>query len=193
MISRLRGTALRERPCEITLDVGGVGYRVHTPLNVWEALPEGMETTLFIVSYVREDRFDLFGFSDVRTRALFEHLIGISGIGPRTALELCGVPRSLLAQAVVEEDGSCLTSVKGIGKKSAEKLMVELKSLAEKDPALFEGSDGSPASGLRRDPDAIAALAQLGYKTAEILRTLDLLPGSLRSTEERVAAALQHL
>ena len=192
MISRLRGSVLRERPGEITVDVQGVGYRVHTPLNVWESLPEG-EATLCITSYVREDRFDLFGFTDERTRTLFEHLIEIAGIGPRTALELCGVPRSLLAQAVVEEDGSCLTSVKGIGKKTAEKLMIELKSLAEKEPELFAGSDGAASPSIRRDPDAIAALTQLGYKTAEILRTLDTLPGGLTTTEERVAAALQHL
>lgn len=193
MISRLRGTVIREHPGQLTVDVGGVGYCVHTPIDVWEALPEGDEALLHITTYVREDRFDLFGFTDARTRTLFEHLIEIAGIGPRTGLELCGVPRSLLAQAVVEEDASCLTSVKGIGKKTAEKLLLELKSLAEKDPDLFAGSDGAAPTGMRRDPDAIAALAQLGYKTADILRTLDALPGSLHSTEERVAAALQHL
>ncbi|MDD5041224.1 MAG: Holliday junction branch migration protein RuvA [Candidatus Peribacteraceae bacterium] len=192
MIAHLHGTVTRHSPGEATVDVGGVGYRVLVPPDVWEQLEEGATAKLWISTFVREDRFDLFGFLSPLSRTLFEELLGIPGIGPRTALEICSVPRSLIGMAIREKDASPLTSIKGIGKKTAEKLLVELKSLAEKLPALFMGTDAG-AVYVAMDPDAVAALEALGYDAPTITHALKSLPADLASTEDRVAAALRSL
>jgi len=192
MIAHLYGTVTRHRPGDVTVDVGGVGYRVAVPLDVWEQLEEEKTTKLWIFTYVREDRFDLFGFLSRHSRTLFEELLGIPGIGPRTALEICSVPRSLIGMAIHEQDPATLTAIKGIGKKTAEKLLLELKSLSEKLPALFEET-GSSAVRPSLDPDAVAALETLGYDAPTIMHALKSLPSDLATTEERVAAALRSL
>ncbi len=192
MIAHLHGSVTLCRPGEVTVDVSGVGYRVLVPLDVWEQLEEGAMAKLWISTFVREDRFDLFGFLSVLSRTLFEELLGIPGIGPRTALEICSVPRGLIAMAIREQDASPLTSIRGIGKKTAEKLLVELKSLAEKLPALFMGTE-SGGSKPAFDPDAVAALEALGYDAPTITHALQSLPSDLASTEDRVAAALRSL
>lgn len=192
MIAHLRGSIHRLDPGEATVDVGGIGYRVSVPLPVWEGLEEGAQAMLWISTYVREDRLDLYGFADRAGRTLFEEFIKLSGIGPKTALELCAVPRDLLQQAVDREEPGLLTNVKGVGKKTAEKLLVELRSLVEKHPHLLAPAAG-PARRHEFDQDAIATLSSLGYDTPTILRTLRELPANLATTEERVAAALRSL
>lgn len=191
MIAHLRGLVTKANPGEITIDVSGVGYRATMPLNAWDALPDGASALVHITTYVREDRLDLFGFIDVRTKQLFESLIELNGVGPRMGLELCAVPRSMLLQAVQGNDASILSSVKGIGRKTAEKLLLELKSLAEKHPHIFEVASGT--IGARYDQDAVAALSNLGFQTGDILRALEHLPKELETTEERVTAALRSL
>lgn len=194
MIAWLHGIAGKTEPGIAVIDVHGVGYRVMMPTGDWDKLTEGAECSFFISSYIREDRFDLYGFADDRSRVLFEKLIDISGIGPRTGLELCSIPRSMLAQAVFEKDPAILTAVKGIGRKSAEKLLVELTSLMEKHPILFSTTgEQEPAGSARFDRDAAAALGQLGFSSEEIMRALETLPKDLKTTEERVTAALRSL
>jgi holliday junction DNA helicase RuvA len=193
VIALLRGIIGKEAPGEATVDVGGVGYKVHMPINAWDALLDGAEATVWVSTYVREDRLDLFGFADRLSRVLFEELIGRPGIGPRTALELCAVPRSLLSRAIYEQDASLLTSVKGIGKKTAEKLIVELKEVGEKHPDILAEPSGGTSVPAKFDRDAIAALTQLGYATSDVLKILDTLPKELKTTEERVTAALRAL
>lgn len=192
MIAHLRGVIGKEAPGEATVDVNGVGYKVILPLNAWDAFLDGQEATVWVSTYVREDRLDLFGFADRLSRVLFEELIGRPGIGPRTAMELCAVPRSMLARAIQEQDSALLATVKGIGKKTAEKLIVELKEVAEKHPMLLAeaGPLGLPA---QFDRDAIAALTQLGYSTSEVVKALETLPKDLKTTEDRVTAALRTL
>lgn len=194
MIATLRGTIGKQIPNKCTVDVNGVGYAVSVPLNVWEALEEGKEVLLHISPYIREDRFDLYGFLDAKSKTFFERLIDLQGIGPRTGLELCAVPRLFLLQAIHEQDPKILLSVKGIGKKTAEKLLVDLKSLMEKQPELFE-DPRSPAglTPLQIDHDAIDALTQLGFTAPVILRALQDLPKDLTSTEERITAVLRSL
>ncbi len=192
MIAHLHGTVTRHNPGELTVDVGGVGYRVLVPLDVWEHVEEGDTTRLWISTFVREDRFDLFGFLTAQSRVFFEKLLGMAGIGPRMALEICSVPRGLISMAIREGEASPLTSIKGIGKKTAETLLVELKSLAEKFPALFTESVGGIVQ-FAMDPDAIAALEALGYDAPTITHTLKSLPADLATTEDRVAAALRSL
>ena len=192
MIAKLTGTIERGLPCQLIVDVQGVGYAVAAPLDVWEKLDDKEPQTLMISTYVREDRLELFGFSDSSTKQLFEMLIAQSGIGPKTALELCGVPRELLLQAIEQQDPGILTNVKGIGKKTAEKLLVELRSVSEKHPAMFQ-TDGAAAVSASYDQDAVSALTTLGYDTSTIMQVLKDLPSDLATTEERVAAALRSM
>jgi len=193
MIAHLRGTIHRLTSGEVTIEVQGVGYLISVPIDVWDSLEEGAETLLWVSTYVREDRFDLFGFLDATSRTLFRSFIEMPGIGPRLGLELCAFPRELLLQAIDQQDPSLLTSVKGIGKKTAEKLLIELKSMTEKQPDIFGTEKGKRKTGGVIDQDAIEALGSLGYDTSTILHTLKNLPKDLTSTEERVAAALRAL
>ena len=192
MLAHLRGTVHKMDPGEATVDVAGVGYRVSVPLDVWDGLREAEPRMLWISTYVREDRFDLYGFSDRDGQMLFEELIKLSGIGPRLGLELCAVPRALLKQAMDEQNVALLTSIKGIGKKTAEKLLLELRSLAERKPQIFLTKGMSPTGG-QFDQDAISALTALGYDSATVIHALKDLPSDVKTTEDRVAAALRSL
>ncbi len=116
MIGHLRGSIHRLDVGEIQIDVSGVGYRLTTPLETWESLPEGEPAMVWVSTYIREDRHDLYGFRDRAGRTLFEEFLKLDGIGPRLALELCSVPRSLLLQAATQKDSSILNEIKGIGK-----------------------------------------------------------------------------
>lgn len=191
MISHLRGTVHKMDPGEAAVDVAGVGYRVSMPLDIWDELKEAEPRMLWISTYVREDRLELFGFADLDGRTLFEELIKLAGIGPKLGLELCAVPRGLLRQAMDENNVSLLTSIKGVGKKTAEKLLVELRSLAERKPGILI-AHGSTIRG-QFDQDAIAALTALGYDSSTAIQLLKDLPKELATTEERVAAALRSL
>ena len=160
--------------------------------HIAREIEDGMSTKLWISPYIREDRFDLFGFLDHSGQMLFEALIKLSGIGPKTALELCSVPRPLLLKAVEEKSPQILASIKGIGKKTAEKLLLELCSLVEAHPLILGSKSAEGLSGAF-DQDAIAALTQLGYDSPTVMHVLRNLPSTLGSTEERVAAALRSL
>ncbi len=190
MIATLKGTVSRLNSEEIILEVGGVGYGVLVPINVWDELKEDQETLLYIHTYVREDRLSLFGFLHQRDKTLFERFIAMNGIGPKHALELCSVPKSVLMQAIGAQEPKLLTTVKGIGNKTAQKLLVDLKSLAQKQPEIFGDSSSGLVAGAI-DQDVIEALQNLGYDTNSIMHTLKNLPKDLENTEERLAAALR--
>lgn len=187
MIYSLTGTVKRLSPGLVTMTVQGVGYLVHTPLSVWETVDEGTESTLITFTYVREDRLDLFGFFSEQDRTLFVELIGISGIGPKIALEICGLPRQQLHQAIGLSDASYLSGIKGVGGKRAERLLIELKSLFEKGGIVVD------VSGDAIDQDAILALSSLGYERALIVKALKKLPKDMQKTEDRVTAVLRSL
>lgn len=174
------------------MDVQGVGYRVSVPLDAWEKLMDVQPASLWISSYIREDRFDLYGFLDRTGLILFESLLKLSGIGPRLGLELCAVPKSLLLRAVQEQDESMLKNVKGVGKKTAKKVLLELQSFLEKNPLLL-GETSAEHLPHEFDQDAIAALTTLGYDTSSVTKVLRDLPMDVKTTEERVAAALRAL
>jgi len=167
---------------------------VHVPIDVWDSTIEGEESEILISSYIREDRFDLFGFKDRASKMLFEEAINLPGIGPKTALEICSVPRNMLLIAVEQQDMKLLNSIKGIGKKTAEKLLVDLKSLTEKQPEIFakEMTEKSDRTA-EYDQDAIEALTTLGYPAATALKVLKEIPSECKTSEERVAAALRSL
>ena len=193
MIASLRGTITKVQPGQIAIDVNGVGYAVAVPLSTWEKLKDKKEASLHIATYVREDRFELYGFADRTGKVLFERLLDTPGIGPRMGLELGSVPKDLLVQAIAHKDDELLTNVKGVGKKMAEKLLVDLKNLMEKQPDLFKLTKGQSAPSNQYDQEAIEALKNLGYDHATIMHALKDLPADLQSTEERVTAALRAL
>lgn len=167
MIARLRGTVVAKSPASITLEVGGVGYEVHVPLSTYYQLPSGeVPVSLLIRTYVREDILALYGFLTAEEKALFEMLIGISGIGPKLAIGvLSGLSVSELIPAILRGDVGRLSSVPGIGKKTAERLVVELKDKVRKLSSEEKLAVVMTPLGYDRNlEEAISALINLGYK-----------------------------
>ncbi len=172
MIGRLRGTLVRKQPPWLLLDVGGVGYELECPMSTFYELPEvGKEVTLATHYAVREDAVALYGFHREAERALFRVLIKVTGVGAKTALGiLSGVSVDGFAQLLQAGDVAALTRVPGIGKKTAERILVELR---DKAGDLRGGGISLPSSGaVPADPEteAAAALQALGYKPADALR-----------------------
>ena len=186
MIGRLRGVLVDRGTEAIVLDVGGIGYQVAVTPRTLVGLPGiGEEVVLHTHLHVREDQLALFGFDTVADKALFSMLLGVSGIGPKVGLAiLATMTPEQLRIAVVSDDVTALTAVPGIGKRSAEKLMVELRPKMEID---FEAGAASGPLGEVRE-----ALAGLGYGPEEIRGTLADMPQDL-SVEDMLKRSLQHL
>ena len=165
MIGRIRGTLLEKNPPEILVDVHGVGYEINVPMSTFYNLPDvGQEVTLLTHFIVREDAQLLYGFGTAKECAAFRQLIKISGIGARTALAvLSGMTVDALAQAVSKQESALLTRVPGIGKKTAERLVLELKGKISAD---LDGVTLAAAPGDNR-ADVVAALVALGYSDRE--------------------------
>jgi holliday junction DNA helicase RuvA len=173
MIARLWGTLRHRNPAEVVIDVGGVGYQVFVSLQTFAALPpEGSALELFTYTHVREDTLQLFGFRDSQERALFALLKEVSGIGPRLALNiLSGMPAADLRRALGEGDLGRLVAVPGVGKKTAERMIVELREkvvrLAQEDAMAADGGRN------RVRADAVSALVNLGYRRHEAERAVE--------------------
>jgi Holliday junction DNA helicase RuvA len=169
MIGQLRGRLADKRPSQILVDVGGVGYLVSVPLSTYAALGElHTEVTLLIHSHIREDAFALYGFLSSREKHLFEMLLSASGVGPSLALKiLSGMSAEELIPAIRSNDLGRLTKIPGVGRKTAERMVVELKDKLET-MAIAEQKP-SPASPAGVEPDVVSALINLGYdgRTAE--------------------------
>ena len=162
MIARLRGKLIEKEPARVVVDVNGVGYEVFVPLTTFSAMPElGAEVTVDIYTHVREDVIALFGFSSRQERRVFEKLIGISGIGPRLAITiLSGGSVEGLVGAIRRSDLARLTSIPGVGKKTAERIVVELRD------KLKDLTEEAPKPTV--EVDVISALENLGYTRAII-------------------------
>jgi Holliday junction DNA helicase RuvA len=196
VITFLEGTLVEKQPTRVVLDVHGVGYEVFIPLSSYDRLPdENAPCRVLIHDHLREDAHHLYGFITAAERGLFEMLLGISGVGPKTALSaLSGLSVRDLKLAVVEGDVKRLSSISGIGKKTAERIVVELRHKLSAGDAL-EAVAGAPAAGATdlRTRDAILALISLGYKQADAQkRVREILPGLKPSAtvEDVVRAAL---
>lgn len=168
MIGRLNGTLVFKSVETVIIECGGVGYEVQCPLTVLDRLPpEGGTCMVAIHTHAREDQLTLFGFTDLEERALFRLLIGVSGIGPRLALAcLSGLRGDELSRAIVDENVKRLSSIPGIGKRTAERLILELKEkLSRRLPAQADGQ-GPPGSPQLDDLDS--ALRNLGYRPKDV-------------------------
>jgi Holliday junction DNA helicase RuvA len=165
VIAHLRGRVLAKHPNRIIVDVNGVGYDVAVPLSTFYGLGEaGAEIALRIHTHVREDALLLYGFATVLEQDLFERLIGISGIGPKVALAvLSGIEPTELVRAVQRGDVARLTAIPGIGKKTAERMVLELKDRLPRPQLADEAAgDDAPEPPLLRE-DVLSALINLGY------------------------------
>jgi holliday junction DNA helicase RuvA len=163
MIGLLRGRLLEKRPNQVILDVSGVGYLVAVPLSTFAALGEiHVEVTLLIHTHVREDALSLYGFLSQREKHLFELLLGASGVGPSLALKiLSGMNVEELVPAIRTGDLARLTKIPGVGRKTAERIVVELKDKLE--AAAVEAEKPATASPAGVEADVKSALINLGY------------------------------
>ena len=161
MISVLEGTLIEKKPSDVVLNVGGVGFRTIVPLSTYRGLPDlGASARLLTHLIVREDSIELYGFLTSAEREMFRALISVSGIGPKLGLAvLSGLSPDVFHRAVIDEDLGLLTSVSGIGKKTAQRMIVELK---EKLSGMDVSSIGGGDPGREEMGDAVMALMQLG-------------------------------
>ncbi|HEY2921750.1 MAG TPA: Holliday junction branch migration protein RuvA [Candidatus Binatia bacterium] len=195
MIAQISGTLAQKMPGEIIIDVGGVGYQVLIPLNVFYQLPEiGGAISLQIYTHVREDALQLFGFNDFAEKQVFLLLISVSGIGPKLAVNiLSGIPAEELARALREGDQVRLVAIPGVGRKLAERMIVELKDkFAALSPASVESA--RPETGSQVMRDAVSALVNLGYKRPEAEKMVrEVLKNGDRSLENVLKDTLRRL
>ncbi|MDR2624814.1 MAG: Holliday junction branch migration protein RuvA [Zoogloeaceae bacterium] len=191
MIGRLSGLLAEKNPPQILLDVGGVGYEIDVPMSTFYNLPALNEpVTLLIHHVLREDGQFLYGFGAADERAAFRQLLKISGVGARTALAvLSGLSVADLSAAVARQESGLLTRVPGIGKKTAERLLLELKG---KLPAALDGGSGNATPNTATTDDVLNALLALGYSEKEALAATRPLPPDL-STTEGIRQALKTL
>lgn len=171
------------------VEVGGVGYAVRTPFGFFAAIKNGDAVMLFIHTAVRDDAIDLYGFVLEDELAFFRQLMSVSGIGPKSALGILNVADvATLKRAVAQGDASMLTKVFGIGKKSAERIVVELR-----DKLAGESEARGEAVGSGGDAEVIEALMALGYTAQESRKALKEIGNKIEGVRERLSAALKHL
>ena len=198
MIASLRGRVLDKQPNRLIVDVGGVGYDVHVPLSTfYEVGGEGAEIALRVYLHVREDALQLYGFLTDVERQVFERLIAVSGIGPKLAIAvLSGMDSRELIAAVQRADVARLTGIPGIGKKTAERIVLELKDrLVQLAPPAVAETARSTSADDRLRADLLSALQNLGYHRPQAERAIDAVlaasPGA--GVEQALRGALREL
>ena len=194
MITFIRGILAEKTPASAIVDVQGIGYEIHIPISSYERLPSpGEEVCLLTVHHVREDAEQLFGFATEEERHLFRVMLGITGIGPRLALgALSGLSVREITAAVAENDVKRLSSISGIGKKTAERMVIELRDKLDAGTLMEASAEpGSPDD--QRIRDTILALVSLGYKQEDAAKMLRSITGTIRpehTVEDLIRLAL---
>ncbi|MEG0858931.1 MAG: Holliday junction branch migration protein RuvA [Pseudomonas sp.] len=199
MIGRLRGTLAEKQPPHLIVDVNGLGYELEVPMTTLYRLPKiGEAVTLHTHLVVREDAHLLYGFHEKRERELFRELIRLNGVGPKLALALMsGLEVDELVRCVQAQDTSALVKVPGVGKKTAERLLVELKDRFkawETSPAMFALVPNGPlpiATVSSAEADAVSALISLGYKPQEASKAVAAVDAKGLSSEELIRRSLK--
>ena len=191
MIGSLRGRIAAKAPPQLTVEVGGLGYELEAPMSTFFHLPAvGEEVRLLTHLVVREDAHVLYAFATEDERRLFRSLIKVSGVGPKIALALLsGISVSAFVECVRSEDIAALTRVPGVGRKTAERLIVEMRDRLSAPHAAVE----APAAAAAASPEdeAYGALVALGYRPSEATRLLKAVGPGTHSTEELIRRALQ--
>jgi Holliday junction DNA helicase RuvA len=192
MIGFLKGVLVAKHPPQLLLEVGGVGYEVEAPMSTFYQLPEtGQPLRLLTHLLVREDAHVLYGFATEPERQLFRNLIKVGGVGARTALAiLSGISVDAFARCVQAEDSASLTKIPGVGRKTADRLIVEMRDRLKQTGAGVAQAIAGGAAGAPAD-EAFGALVALGYRPAEAQRLLKLVENKADSTEAMIRAALQ--
>lgn len=192
MIGFLKGTLVSKRPPSLTIEVGGVGYELDAPMSTFYGLPEvGQPLTLVTHLSIREDAHVLYGFSTESERTLFRSLLKVTGVGPRIALGvLSGMSVEAFYQCVREKNAASLTKIPGVGRKTAERLVLEM---ADRVPQKPHGADAVVVQPAAPANEAHDALLALGYKAAEAERMLKGLDAERLATEELIREALKRV
>jgi Holliday junction DNA helicase RuvA len=197
MIGRLRGEVAQKQAPHLLLDVNGVGYELETPLSTFFNLPEaGQQVTLFTHLTVREDAHVLYAFATEAERALFRSLLKVSGVGAKMALGiLSGMSADEFARCVESGDVASLVRLPGIGRKTAERLIVEMRDrlakLSDQSGVTMASVAGHPAPAQTAKSDALAALVALGYKSQDAERMVKAVETEAMDSEAMIRAALQ--
>lgn len=196
MIGSLRGRLAAKQPPQLLVDVGGVGYELEAPMSTFYGLPAtGAEVSLFTHLVVREDAHVLFAFGTERERRLFRELIKVSNVGPKLALALLsGMSVDNFLLCIEAQDADTLVRIPGVGRKTAERLLIEMrdrvKNLAGLQLSAPPG-DAAVGPGNGAQAEAFSALVALGYKPAEVTRLLKAVDASAQTTEDLIRGALQ--
>lgn len=198
MIALLTGKLIHKVPDHLIIDVGGVGYRTLISLQTFYATPEvGSNITLHTFTYVREDQLSLYGFLTLEEKELFRKLINVSGIGPKLAINiLSGIPANELVEAVRNEDIVRLNAIPGVGRKMADRIVLDLKDKLLKEHPLFK-TDVTPDSAygnIRIYDDAVSALINLGFTKSDAQKAISKIPKDGEfSLETTIKGALKEL
>lgn len=206
MIGRIRGVLIEKQPPEVLIEAAGVGYEVQTSMTSFYQLPElGQEVTLFTHFVVREDAQLLFGFGDKSERALFRELIKTNGVGPKLALTiLSGMSAQQFMQCISHDDYSSLIKLPGVGKKTAERLVVEMRDRLQKMLATEQHTGLSSASAINpaettfvvgnsAKEEALSALVALGYKAQQASKVVNAAFVDGISSEDLIREALRSM
>jgi len=186
MIASLRGKVVQKKSDSLVVEMNGVGYKVICPIQVIRSAKVDSEIFLNTYTHVREDILALYGFLTVDDLALFELLISVSGVGPKAAVNILSAASSdKIRSSIQKQDPGILFSVSGIGKKTAEKIVVELKNKLGASDALY-----APSS---ETDDLYQALSDLGFKPNEISGAISKIPDNLEATEEKLKFALKEI
>ena len=188
MIAYLNGTILKKLEKAIILDTGKIGYLVNLPGTFLAELEKNDTLELYIYTNVLEDDLSLYGFRTSEELDFFKNLIGISGIGPRIGLEILTIPLSTLRGAIANEDTNSLSKIPGIGKKTAERIILEMKNkiTISDDEREYKGL------GPEIDEDAVNALVNFGYQKHQIVKALKNMPEEIKGAEEIIKYFLQN-
>ena len=196
MIGFLRGEVIdKHHPGKFVIDVQGVGYDVETSLSTFFQLEAQTNTIcLHIHTVVREDALLLYGFSDKQERALFRALIKVNGVGPKMAMAiLSSTSPNEFIQCINQQDTALLTRLPGIGKKTAERLVVEMKDSVQRLDASINPTQAQQPQGLQEKDEAIRALESLGYKQQDIVKVVNKIDDGSKTCEQLIRQALQLL
>lgn len=182
MIASLRGRIIEKRLTGVILEVGGIGYQVFLPSSILTELSSENETFLYIHDHIREDAHDLYGFLIMSDLELFQRLIGISGIGPKAAANILSLGSSVVREAIMQGDVTRLSSAPGVGKKTAQKIILEMKGQLVEEASMPTG-----------DMEVVEALQSLGYKAHDAREAVKMVGADVQDVSERVREALRHL
>lgn len=190
MIAYLEGTVATSELDGIVLDVNGVGYGVVTNINDHNNLLPGSKTKLFIYEHIREDAHDLYGFLSLQSKQLFQQLLDVKNVGPKVAMAVLSIgPESTVRSAIANGDVKLLQSAKGVGKRAAEQMVVELRDKVGLQPGA-EAESLVSRGGVNLEDEAVQALVALGFTDVDAQKALDAVDKSL-PTEQRIKEALK--